>query len=76
MSLTYTSDDGTPLIIYESDVSKTETTDPIWILTSLIRKSDLEPNFKVNIYQSIDYQKTKRALVGSVVIELEHVIGP
>jgi hypothetical protein len=63
-------------VLFESDVSKIATTDPFWTLTQPIPKSMLEPEFTINVYQSFDNEKTKRALVCSVTIELEKIIGP
>jgi signal recognition particle receptor subunit beta len=53
-----------------------ETTDPFWTLTNLIPKSMVDPQFTISVFQSSDTEKTKRALVCSVSIELESIIGP
>ena len=52
------------------------TTDPFWTLTHPIPKSLVDPKFTINVFQSSDNEKTKRALVCSVTIELESIIGP
>lgn len=63
-------------MLFESDVSKIEGTDPFWTLTHSIPKSSLSPAFRFNVYQAVDAVKSKRALVASVDIELELIIGP
>ena len=35
----------------------------------------LEPRFRLNIYQSIDMEKSKRALVAQVDIDIHEVVG-
>jgi hypothetical protein len=35
----------------------------------------LEPRFRLNIYQSIDMEKSKRALVAQIDIEIDEVVG-
>lgn len=52
------------------------TTDPFWTLTHPIPKSQVDPHFTINVFQSSDNEKSKRALVCSVSIELESIIGP
>lgn len=52
------------------------TTDPFWTLTHAIPRSLVDPAFTINVYQSSDVEKSKRALVCSVTIELESIIGP
>lgn len=64
------------LVLFESDVSKMQTTDPFWTLTHPIPKSLVDPSFTLNVFQTSDNEKTKRALVSSVIIELESIIGP
>lgn len=39
-----------PKILFESDVSKIESTDPFWTLTHPIPHSHLSPLFRVNMY--------------------------
>lgn len=65
-----------PKVLYESDISKMQTCDPFWTLTPPLAKSQLSPNFTVNIYQSLDNEKSKQALVASVTVDLESIIGP
>ena len=57
--------------MYESDISKIESTDPFWTLTEPIAHSLLSPLFTVNIYQSIDNEKSKRALISTLTVSMD-----
>ena len=63
------------LVLWESDISKIVSSDPFWTVTDPLPLSLLQPRFLLNIYQSIDLEKSKRALVARVEIDIEEVIG-
>jgi hypothetical protein len=65
----------TSVVLWESDISKIVSCDPFWTVTDPMPLSLLEPRFRLNIYQSIDMEKSKRALVAQVDIEIDEVIG-
>lgn len=62
-------------VLFESDISKIESCDPFWTLTSPLPLTLLSPLFQVNIYQSIDISKSKRALVASLTIAMDSILG-
>jgi len=65
----------TPVVLWESDISKIVSCDPFWTVTDPMPLSLLEPRFRLNIYQSIDMEKSKRALVAQIDIEIDEVVG-
>jgi hypothetical protein len=67
--------DSKGIVLWESDISKIPSVDPFWTLTPPLPLNALSPQFQVNIYQSIDNEKTKRALVSTLTISMESILG-
>jgi hypothetical protein len=64
-----------PLVLWESDLSKIVTCDPFWTVTDPLPLSLLSPRFLLEIYQSMDTEKSKRAIVARVEIDMQEVIA-
>ncbi len=65
----------TSIVLWESEISKIVSSDPFWTVTDPLPLSLLQPRFRLNIYQSIDMEKSKRARVAQVDIDIDEVVG-